>query len=83
MNDAAIEWVRAILATVKPLAAEHYRLTGKPLGVTGEVAEYVAADCRRRCSQATAMPMITSVSCFSSGLPSWSCQRTVTPGGAS
>ena len=35
--------VRDILATVKPLAAEFYRLTGKPLGVTGEVAEYVAA----------------------------------------
>ena len=37
--------VRAILAAVRPLAAEYYRLTGKPLGVTGEVAEYVAAEC--------------------------------------
>src|SRR5216684_4611447 len=36
--------VREILATVKPVAAEYYRLTGKPLGVTGEVAEYVAAE---------------------------------------
>ncbi len=36
--------VREILATVKPLAAEYYRLTGKPLGVTGEVAEYIAAE---------------------------------------
>jgi hypothetical protein len=36
--------VREILATVKPLAAEYYQLTGKPLGVTGEVAEYVASD---------------------------------------
>jgi hypothetical protein len=36
--------VREILATVRPLAAEYYRLTGKPLGVTGEVAEYVAAE---------------------------------------
>jgi len=36
--------VRDILATVKPLAAEYYQLTGKPLGVTGEVAEYVAAE---------------------------------------
>jgi hypothetical protein len=35
--------VSKILAAVKPLAAEYYRLTGKPLGVTGEVAEYVAA----------------------------------------
>jgi hypothetical protein len=36
--------VRETLATVKPLAAEYYRLTGKPLGVTGESAEYVAAE---------------------------------------
>lgn len=36
--------VREILAAVKPLAAEYYQLTGKPLGVTGEVAEYVAAE---------------------------------------
>ncbi|MDP2326067.1 MAG: hypothetical protein Q8N51_18855 [Gammaproteobacteria bacterium] len=35
--------VRAILAQVKLLAGEYYRLTGKPLGVTGEVAEYVVA----------------------------------------
>lgn len=38
------ERVREILAKVKLLAAEYYRLTGKPLGVTGEVAEYIAAD---------------------------------------
>ena len=36
--------VREILAAVKRLAAEYYQLTGKPLGVTGEVAEYVAAE---------------------------------------
>jgi len=36
--------VKEILAKVKPLAAEYYKLTGKPLGVTGEVAEYVAAE---------------------------------------
>lgn len=36
--------IKEILAAVKPLAAEYYRLTGKPLGVTGEVAEYVAAE---------------------------------------
>jgi hypothetical protein len=35
--------VREILAAAKPLAAEYYRLTGKPLGITGEIAEYVAA----------------------------------------
>ena len=36
--------VREILATIKPLAVEFYQLTKKPLGVTGEVAEYVAAE---------------------------------------
>lgn len=35
--------LKEILAAVKLLAAEYYELTGKPLGVTGEVAEYVAA----------------------------------------
>lgn len=44
MSDGNIERVREILATVKPLAGEYYRLTGKPLGVTGEVAEYIAAE---------------------------------------
>jgi len=43
MTDVDDEQVREILAKVKPLAAEYYRLTGKPLGITGEVAEYVAA----------------------------------------
>src|SRR5271156_5527269 len=38
------ERLREILAAVKPLAAEFYRLTGKPLGVTGEIAEFVAAE---------------------------------------
>ena len=42
VEDAAR--VREILAEVKRLAVEYYRLTGKPLGVTGEVAEYVAAE---------------------------------------
>ena len=41
MNEQRI---RDILHEVKPLAAEYYRLTGKPLGVTGEVAEAAAAD---------------------------------------
>ena len=36
--------VREILAKVKPLAVEFYKLTGKPLGVTGEIAEFVAAE---------------------------------------
>jgi len=36
--------LRKIIAKVKPLACEFYRLAGRPLGVTGEVAEFVAAD---------------------------------------
>lgn len=43
-EEAAVRRVREILAAVKPLAAEYYRLTNKPLGVTGEIAEYVAAE---------------------------------------
>ena len=35
--------VMALLANAKRLAREYYQLTGKPLGVTGEVAEYEAA----------------------------------------
>jgi hypothetical protein len=35
--------VLAILAQAKVLAREYRELTGKPLGVTGEVAEYEAA----------------------------------------
>lgn len=36
--------VREILAEVRRLAVEYYLLTGKPLGVTGEVADYFAAE---------------------------------------
>ncbi|WP_409998824.1 DUF6998 domain-containing protein [Bradyrhizobium sp. SZCCHNF30212] len=44
-GDSAASRVRSILAAVRPLAAEYYALTGKPLGVTGEVAEFAAAEC--------------------------------------
>lgn len=43
-ENAQARRVREILAAAKPLAAEYYQLTGKPLGVTGEVAEYIAAE---------------------------------------
>jgi hypothetical protein len=46
-NDIGTEGaarVGEILAAAKRLAVEYYRLTGKPLGVTGEVAEYVASE---------------------------------------
>jgi hypothetical protein len=36
--------IKALLRQAKVLAIEYYKLTGKPLGVTGEVAEYEAAD---------------------------------------
>ncbi len=35
---------RAILADVKRLAAEYYAATGRPLGVTGELAEFETAE---------------------------------------
>jgi hypothetical protein len=35
--------VMKLLKEAKELAREYYGLTGKPLGVTGEVAEYEAA----------------------------------------
>jgi hypothetical protein len=38
-NDSVYE----ILANAKILAQKYYALTGKPLGITGEVAEYEAA----------------------------------------
>ena len=43
-KSSNVSRVREILAEAKALGAEYYRLTGKPLGVTGEVAEYVAAE---------------------------------------
>lgn len=39
----ATDEVYLILRDAKVLARRYYHLTGKPLGVTGEVAEYEAA----------------------------------------
>lgn len=36
--------IREIFAALKPLAIKYYELMGRPLGVTGEIAEHVAAD---------------------------------------
>jgi hypothetical protein len=44
MSDDIDAQARAILAQVKPLALAFYHLTGRPLGVTGEMAEYVVAE---------------------------------------
>lgn len=35
--------VEALLREAKEIAREYYELTGKPLGITGEIAEYEAA----------------------------------------
>src|SRR6266536_1871394 len=43
INMANHERVMELLGEAKALAREYYSLTGKPLGVTGEVAEYEAA----------------------------------------
>ena len=40
---SANDQILAILGEAKRLAQEYRRLTGKPLGITGEVAEYEAA----------------------------------------
>lgn len=40
----AIRTEKDILADVKRLAVEYYERTGKPLGVTGEIAEFEAAE---------------------------------------
>jgi hypothetical protein len=40
---AAADRIVAILKSAKALAQEYKKLTGKPLGITGEVAEYEAA----------------------------------------
>ncbi len=41
--DPANMTIEDVLARIKPLAAQFYRLTGKPLGVTGEIGEYEVA----------------------------------------
>jgi hypothetical protein len=41
MSDS--EAILAVLGKAKTLAQEYRKLTGKPLGITGEVAEYEAA----------------------------------------
>lgn len=37
------EKVKPLIARIKPLAAEYYRLTEKPLGITGEIGEIEVA----------------------------------------
>jgi hypothetical protein len=40
---ASSKRIVALLGDVKELAREYYEMTGKPLGVTGEIAEYEVA----------------------------------------
>src|SRR5262245_33901042 len=40
---AQITQVMKILAAAKKLAQQYYKLTGRPLGITGEAADYEAA----------------------------------------
>lgn len=42
-HERSDEHILPLLSEAKRLAREYYRLTGKPLGITGEVAEYEAA----------------------------------------
>ncbi|MDA0928355.1 MAG: hypothetical protein O2861_09755 [Proteobacteria bacterium] len=37
--------IEEILSEAKSLAKKYKKLTGKPLGITGEIAEFVAAQC--------------------------------------
>jgi hypothetical protein len=43
MTEKADDELKDVLKAAKVLAVRYYRITGKPLGVTGEVAEYEAA----------------------------------------
>src|SRR3954468_24268703 len=43
MEPDAADQILEILRAAKTLAQEYRKLTGKPLGITGEVAEYEAA----------------------------------------
>lgn len=44
MDSAAYQEITAILRSARDLAIRYYELTGKPLGVTGEVSELIAAE---------------------------------------
>ena len=43
METSALDRIGNIIEAVRELAIQYYELTGKPLGITGEVAEYEAA----------------------------------------
>ncbi len=43
MTNTQNDRVASLLSDLKRIAAEFYKLTGKPLGVTGEVGEFEVA----------------------------------------
>ena len=43
MKTSGLERIGRIIEAVRELAIQYYEQTGKPLGITGEVAEYEAA----------------------------------------
>jgi hypothetical protein len=43
LTRSQVKRVKKIIAKIKPLAAEFYQITKKPIGVTGEIAEYETA----------------------------------------
>lgn len=43
LQPVAIEDIAPLLDTAREAAITYYRLTGKPLGITGEIGEYEAA----------------------------------------
>ena len=43
LTDTKLGELGSVLEDVKKSAIEYYRLTGKPLGITGEMGEYLAA----------------------------------------
>ena len=40
-----LDQIGEIISRARAVAADYYRVTGKPLGITGEVGEYEAARC--------------------------------------
>jgi hypothetical protein len=42
MNMSALDDIAEVISRARVVAMEYYRLTGKPLGITGEIGEYEA-----------------------------------------
>jgi hypothetical protein len=43
MSISALDDIAEVISKARAVAMEYYRLTGKPLGITGEIGEYEAA----------------------------------------